>query len=347
MRISKERRELIGGFTQNAIKEKKSLTVGELVEMFNQNNEDATTIEELSYALTRFIATTPKKDVLFDCIDEENVVLKENPVGTVEKKEEPALVSLKDNDAVIGLMAEMATALYGILNFEELATVINHYHDLKCVKDDILPALTNHIELSGAEVGYTVFEGFVINPILLPDALEVTDTDVALIDSIREEQKECDRYLPDYETFATFSNITIASLGLPYEQFVSFIEKNINKLSVTMTDAHESLDRFYLFSKAGLSPDRFIEFFREEGFKFISKGFMDDFVSHAIRVYAKVRIYSINGFTPLELQANPELLSTSLEEKNTVRLPIVKEVIVGRNDPCPCGSNKKYKKCCL
>jgi len=23
------------------------------------------------------------------------------------------------------------------------------------------------------------------------------------------------------------------------------------------------------------------------------------------------------------------------------------QIIVGRNDPCPCGSNKKYKKCCL
>jgi preprotein translocase subunit SecA len=23
-----------------------------------------------------------------------------------------------------------------------------------------------------------------------------------------------------------------------------------------------------------------------------------------------------------------------------------KEVKVGRNDPCPCGSGKKYKKCC-
>ncbi|MFZ1404770.1 MAG: SEC-C metal-binding domain-containing protein, partial [Anaerolineae bacterium] len=21
--------------------------------------------------------------------------------------------------------------------------------------------------------------------------------------------------------------------------------------------------------------------------------------------------------------------------------------MVGRNDPCPCGSGKKYKKCCL
>ena len=27
--------------------------------------------------------------------------------------------------------------------------------------------------------------------------------------------------------------------------------------------------------------------------------------------------------------------------------PVVKKVRVGRNDPCPCGSGKKYKNCCL
>ncbi len=26
---------------------------------------------------------------------------------------------------------------------------------------------------------------------------------------------------------------------------------------------------------------------------------------------------------------------------------VIKEAKVGRNDPCPCGSGKKYKKCCL
>ena len=26
--------------------------------------------------------------------------------------------------------------------------------------------------------------------------------------------------------------------------------------------------------------------------------------------------------------------------------PVVKKQKVGRNDPCPCGSGKKYKKCC-
>lgn len=28
-------------------------------------------------------------------------------------------------------------------------------------------------------------------------------------------------------------------------------------------------------------------------------------------------------------------------------VPVPSEPKVGRNDPCPCGSGKKYKKCCL
>jgi uncharacterized protein YecA (UPF0149 family) len=31
--------------------------------------------------------------------------------------------------------------------------------------------------------------------------------------------------------------------------------------------------------------------------------------------------------------------------KRIVRKPAVSQKI-GRNDPCPCGSGKKYKKCC-
>lgn len=29
------------------------------------------------------------------------------------------------------------------------------------------------------------------------------------------------------------------------------------------------------------------------------------------------------------------------------QMPIRNEKKVGRNEPCPCGSGKKYKKCCL
>ena len=33
--------------------------------------------------------------------------------------------------------------------------------------------------------------------------------------------------------------------------------------------------------------------------------------------------------------------------KNIARLNITTKRKIGRNEPCPCGSGKKYKKCCL
>jgi hypothetical protein len=35
------------------------------------------------------------------------------------------------------------------------------------------------------------------------------------------------------------------------------------------------------------------------------------------------------------------------ESRTMANQPIVKGKKIGRNDPCPCGSGKKYKKCCL
>ncbi|HHW13378.1 MAG TPA: hypothetical protein GXX28_00395, partial [Firmicutes bacterium] len=41
-------------------------------------------------------------------------------------------------------------------------------------------------------------------------------------------------------------------------------------------------------------------------------------------------------------------IQTNRENEGTVdgTRPVHKQKI-GRNDPCPCGSGKKYKKCCL
>ncbi len=42
-----------------------------------------------------------------------------------------------------------------------------------------------------------------------------------------------------------------------------------------------------------------------------------------------------------EIDAEEELL------KNTEKVkPLKADKAVGRNDPCPCGSGKKFKKCC-
>ena len=43
---------------------------------------------------------------------------------------------------------------------------------------------------------------------------------------------------------------------------------------------------------------------------------------------------------------NQKMMQAYAQYKNT-HTPKIKEHKIGRNDPCPCGSGKKYKNCCL
>jgi peptide deformylase len=42
-----------------------------------------------------------------------------------------------------------------------------------------------------------------------------------------------------------------------------------------------------------------------------------------------------------------ELIIDSKADQTLKQQPIKKDKKIGRNEPCPCGSGKKYKKCCL
>ena len=47
------------------------------------------------------------------------------------------------------------------------------------------------------------------------------------------------------------------------------------------------------------------------------------------------------------LVSNPKEAKKYKEMKLTPTPTQIKRKKVGRNDPCPCGSGKKFKKCCL
>lgn len=64
-----------------------------------------------------------------------------------------------------------------------------------------------------------------------------------------------------------------------------------------------------------------------------------------------------SGLIKKELDAAEELSRWSCYQKVPVKSPTnkkysesnlyVKTVVPGRNEPCHCGSGKKYKKCCI
>lgn len=56
-------------------------------------------------------------------------------------------------------------------------------------------------------------------------------------------------------------------------------------------------------------------------------------------VYNSLPSWENNGWSPQELLERMAGKKVFYNERGDV-------MKVGRNDPCPCGSGKKYKKCC-
>jgi len=53
-------------------------------------------------------------------------------------------------------------------------------------------------------------------------------------------------------------------------------------------------------------------------------------------------LYSLEEWNNIFSEEERDVFTKEYKRSKTV----VNEVKVGRNDPCPCGSGKKYKKCC-
>ncbi|HXG31623.1 MAG TPA: preprotein translocase subunit SecA [Thermodesulfobacteriota bacterium] len=86
--------------------------------------------------------------------------------------------------------------------------------------------------------------------------------------------------------------------------------------------------------------------YKKEGFEMFSQ-MMDRFNEDVCEKLFRVRPLSDVDMERLERRRRVEqrrmVLSRGEEER---KKPVRREQKVGRNDPCPCGSGKKYKKCC-
>ncbi len=62
-----------------------------------------------------------------------------------------------------------------------------------------------------------------------------------------------------------------------------------------------------------------------------------------LMVNGDLRKYNLNGFPAIVFQHElGHLLGRTFQDFRAYR-----PLLAGRNEPCPCGSGKKYKKCCL
>jgi hypothetical protein len=162
----------------------------------------------------------------------------------------------------------------------------------------------------------------------------------------------------------TLTELTRSSLSEVYQalaptQFDAFyssiLERDIDEYDDYEFYITESVARAYVLSGSQQALDdcqRLIDKYditadHHEAFKLIVALY-----THTIlRDYQPERIDDLQRRLAVFNSEPSELESTDLDwlqnEAYEPSLPIRKEAKVGRNDPCPCGSGKKHKKCCL
>lgn len=84
--------------------------------------------------------------------------------------------------------------------------------------------------------------------------------------------------------------------------------------------------------------------YREEGFDMFD-AMIDSIREDTVRVLLSIRLRQ-NVEMKREQVANPTMAFHGDEQEKVVRKQPVRKEHIGDNDLCPCGSGKKYKKCC-
>lgn len=95
-------------------------------------------------------------------------------------------------------------------------------------------------------------------------------------------------------------------------------------------------------------PEMMIQFL-ESKLEFPSAAFVNQLMQKLMELHNNTPMWVLKGNTPSDLSPvehehlQPE---PSGGDKESNVIPIRKNIKVGRNEPCICGSGKKYKKCC-
>ena len=103
----------------------------------------------------------------------------------------------------------------------------------------------------------------------------------------------------------------------------------------TMTDLREGISLRNLAQR-----DPLVEY-KNEGFRMFDEMLakVDEFV---VTRFFKVRVVRQEEQRPLRVERDKDSRPGQTVKQKTIK----KNKKIGRNDPCPCGSGKKYKKCC-
>ncbi len=227
---------------------------------------------------------------------------------------------------------------YGVMQQETLIAQIE-----KITNEKIDPFEFLHV-MKIAETMYQSFEIQIDKKIYVD--FRVDDPDFILVEQSK--RKEIPYYpFTEQELLQSSEDDFIPSTqGL--KKLRKYILRNFD---IKEIDVLSILEKLIIICNIDQKPTAPLQYLNEV-FQFNSEQQFHEFIQLVMNATNEVRLWILKGHTSTEIsQMNnsnfKELSKGDFVLQNEDTSHPIKKAKIGRNDPCPCGSGKKYKKCCI
>ncbi len=235
------------------------------------------------------------------------------------------------------------TNLYGIVPLEKVVEIYNQQNDDQIGTEDVEPYLDKNLRKNYV---YAHDDHFVHETIAVFDEFDLVLT----------KKGEKPYYVPGKEELLKYADVNYYEKPKQYYDLDWYVKKNLfpnNKEKAEML----CWNIRWACVVDGSNIQGIIDHFNTAGVNFKNENQVNEVLPLVMDLANNVRLWENNGHTPSEIfekfekpNLRPLPAGRFLGMGDRPKLSVIQggtSEKIGRNDPCPCGSGKKYKKCCL
>ena len=224
------------------------------------------------------------------------------------------------------------TNLYGLVNKDLVLEIYNTQNDEKISILDIEKQLEDPPEELEDSFIYP-YKNYFVHEVIL----EFHEFDLMI-----SKKTNKPHYIPNRKELINYVDEEYFEKNIQYKRLLNYMRKSFS--NIPKDEIEEMAEEIYDICAFEFSIQDIFNIINRKNIEFESEEQLNEIVQIIIELANNTRLWENNGFTPDEIARKNKYSDLKQSSENTF---IRKKPKIGRNDPCPCGSGKKYKKCCL
>lgn len=222
--------------------------------------------------------------------------------------------------------SQAAVNLYGVISQEELIDIINRQVEEKTNFRELFLSQTRQPEFTDH---YCLWENYLVNAGFQVNNFADVPTLLAAITGKP-------RYVPEQKIFLRYSDEEYYERTFQTYRLTVALKTG---WGISSDQAEKMVSGMVYYIQAGADASVALQILLGQGLTITTKT-LQILTNMISEIHDTTRQWINKGYTPLELVQIQARVKGSSSQQTPEKIKI------GRNAPCPCGSGKKYKKCC-